>query len=242
MIGLFLLGAASAAESPCAAFFTPAEVVEQAMRVTGARAAGLDENPELRKLTVKLACVSDPLTEGDAAAVHLALDGAKPEGRPAPTPDDVREAPPHPTDGVALVDGQAFAALRDGRPALVQAFDKDGRVVYTRYLSADEVSAVRRGAKLPTEPTVPRLPPVPLNTSEIGRLIVSGALVATSGVLLGVAAASRDDWYTYDPAPVQTPEELERLRIRTNVFQGAGLAAAGLGAAGLLSVAVRVQF
>jgi hypothetical protein len=71
---------------------------------------------------------------------------------------------------------------------------------------------------------------------------VSSALVVTSGALFAVAAGSRADWYAIDPSPVTSVEDLERLRVRTNVAQGAGFACAGLGAAGLLSVAVRVPF
>ncbi len=239
---MLLLVAAAYAEQACATFYTPADVVESAMRVQGARLAGADEEAERRALTVRLACVSDPLTPEDAAAVHLALTGRRPTPRPAPAAGDAKDGPPHPTDGVALVDGQAYAALRPGAPALVQAFDAEGQVVYTRWLDAAGVDAVKDGASLPMSPTVPRLPPVPLNKSEVVRLVASGALVATSGVLFAVAAGSRADWYAYDPSPVESTEELERLRVRTNVTQGLGIACAGLGAAGLLSVAVRVQF
>jgi hypothetical protein len=240
MIALLVVGAALA-DTPCASFSTPADVVESAMRVQGAAAAGLDAEAERRALLTRLACVSDPLTPGDVAAVHVALSGSAPPSRPPPAPGDAREGPPHPANGVALVDGQAFAALRSG-PAVVQAFDAEGQVVYTRWLDAAGVQAVRGGAALPTTPTIPRLPPVPLARNEVVRLIASGALVATSGVLFAVAAGAREDWYTYDPAPVSSTEELERLRIRANVAQGVGLACAGVGAAGLLSVAVRVQF
>lgn len=243
MIALSLVAAALAAQDePCTTFYTPTEVVESAMRVTGARAAGLDEEPEKRTLRIRLACASDALTEGDAAAVHLALTGQKPEPRPAPKAEDAKAGPPHPEGGVALVDGQAFAALRPGRPALVQAFDAEGRVVYTQFLDARAIDAIQAGGKLPDAPTLPDLPPVPLGRSEIVRLIVGGALVATGGALFAVAADARSDWYAYDPAPVSTPEELERLRIRANVTQGAAIASAGIGAAALVSVAIRVPF
>lgn len=243
MIALWIAAAALAAEQPCTTFYPPAEVVDAAMRVSGARAAGLDAKAEERQLRVRLACASDALAEGDAAAVHLALAGQKPEPRPAPKADDAKDGPPHPQNGVALVDGQAFAALRGGRPALVQAFDGEGRVVYTEWLEAEEIDALQAGrAELPVEPTLPDLPPTPLGKSEIVRLIAGGALVATSGALFAVAADARADWYALDPSPVKTTSELEQLRIRTNVTQGAAIACAGLGAAGLLSVAIRVPF
>jgi hypothetical protein len=195
-----------------------------------------------RALLTRLSCVSEPLSPEDAAAVHLALTGEKGDPLPPPKPKDAEEGPPHPDGGVALVDGVAFSALPAHRAAVVQAFDHDGHVVYTRWLDGDQVDRVRGGAKLPDSPTVPRLAPVPLHRSEITRLVVSSALVVTSGALFAVAAGSRADWYAIDPSPVTSVEDLERLRVRTNVAQGAGFACAGLGAAGLLSVAVRVPF
>ncbi|MES2643373.1 MAG: hypothetical protein V4850_28070 [Myxococcota bacterium] len=242
MIAFLLAGLAHAVEQPCINFHTPADVVESAMRVQGARLADEDLDAERRTLLLRLACVSDPLAPGDAAAVHLALGGVRPEPMALPEVGDDVDGPPHPDGGVALVDGLAYAALRPGHAAVVQAFDAEGRVVYTRWLDAAGVNEVRLGAALPTSPTVPRLGPVPLRRGEIGRLIASGALVALSGGLFVMAAESRADWYALDPSPVDTVGDLEKLRVRTNVTQGAGLAAAGLGAAGLLSVAVRVQF
>lgn len=237
-----MLVAQALANEPCAVFYPPVDVVEAAMRVQGARLAGLDEEAERRTLLKRLGCVSEPLTPGDAAAVHLALGGNRMPARPAPAPGDAQAGPPAPADGVSLVDGQAFAALPDGGPAVVQAFDAEGHVVYTEWLDASEVSAVRAGAKLPSAPSMPKFKADPLNKSEIVRLIVSSALVATSGALFVVAGEARNDWYALDPSPVATVTELEQLRVRTNVAQGAGLACAGLGAAGLLSVAVRVPF
>lgn len=238
----FLFIAAAYAEQACTTFHAPADVVEAAMRVHGARMAGVDEEAERRTLLVRLACVSDPLSPGDAAAVHLALGSGRFQPMPVPTPEDAEEGPPHPDGGVALVDGQAYAALHPGRSAVVQAFDADGRVVYTRWLEGAEATEVRAGATLPTTPTLPKFPPTPLRGGEIARLVASGALVAVSGGLFAVAAKSRADWYAIEPSPVDTVGELEGLRVRTNVAQGAGLACAGLGAAGLLSVAVRVPF
>lgn len=238
----FLLVAAAHAEKACSTFHPPADIVESALRVHGARLAGADEEAELRTLRNRLACASEPLAPGDAAAVHLALGTGTFEAMPAPTPEDFLDGPPHPDGGVALVDGQAYAALRPGRPALVQAFDDKGRVVYTLWLEGDEVNEVRAGAKLPSAPMLPKLPATPLRGGEIARLVASGALVAVSGGLFAVAAKSRADWYAIEPSPVDTVDELEGLRVRTNVAQGAGLACAGLGAAGLLSVAVRVPF
>jgi hypothetical protein len=84
--------------------------------------------------------------------------------------------------------------------------------------------------------------PVPLRGGEILRLVVSSAFVVTGSALFVVAAESRADWYDIKDSPVDTVEALEQLRVRTNVSQGAGLAFAGVGAAGLLSVAVRVPF
>lgn len=235
MIALLLVIEARA-EQPCRAFYTPADVVEAAMRVQGARTAApdeqaFDERAELRTLLTRLSCVSDPLTPGDAAAVHLAIGGARAAGGPKGDP------PPKPPDGVALVDGVPHARRTTGQPAVVQAFDADGRVVYTRWLPADAALDV-----LPAFPAVPSLPPVPLGRGELARLVASSALVAASGVFFLVAADARADWYALDPSPVTTVTELERLRVRTNVTQGAGLACAGVGAAGLLSVAVRVPF
>jgi hypothetical protein len=247
LLAALLFAAEARAEQPCTLFYAPADVVEAAMRVQGARMAAeaggaTDEGAERRVLLLRLACVSDPLTPGDAAAVHLALGGERPVPRPPPTAADARSGPPHPDGGVALVDGQAYAALPPAGPAVVQAFDADGHVVYSRWLDAAAVGDVRDGAALPTTPTEPRLAPVPLRGGEIGRLVVSGALVAASGALFVIAGEARADWYALDPSPVDTVTELERLRVRTNVAQGAGLACATLGAAGLLSVAVRVPF
>jgi hypothetical protein len=224
---------------PCTELFAPVDVVEAALRLDGARRAGLDPAPEERTLLTRLSCVSEPLTEADAAAVHLALTSSPLVGRPPPEPDDAAEGPPHPSDGVALVDGQAYAALRRG-PAVIQAFDAEGRAVYTRWLDADGVRAVQAGATLPDTPSLPRLPPRPLDRGEIIRLAASGALLVGAGTLFVVAADARADWYALNPSPVETPEELERLRVRNNVAQGAGFALSGLGVAGMLSVAVRV--
>ncbi|MDP2305022.1 MAG: hypothetical protein Q8P18_03240 [Pseudomonadota bacterium] len=242
MIAFLFAGLAHAVEQPCITFHSPADVVEAAMRVEGARLGGGDLESERRTLQLRLACVSDPLAPGDAAAVHLALGGERPEPMGPPEVGDAADGPPHPDGGVALVDGQAYAALRPGHAAVVQAFDAEGRVVYTRWLDASGVNDVRSGAELPTSPTLPRLPPIPLRGGEIARLVASGALVALSGGLFVMAAESRSDWYALDPSPVDNVGDLEKLRVRTNVTQGAGLACAGLGAAGLLSVAVRVPF
>lgn len=242
MIALLLAGLAHAAEQPCITFHTPADVVEAAMRVQGARLAGVDPEAERRALVLRLACVSDPLAPGDAAAVHLALGGERPAPVAPPEVGDDKDGPPHPDGGVALVDGQAYAALRPGQPAVVQAFDAEGKVVYTRWLDAAAVNDVRLGADLPTSPTLPRLAPVPLRGGEVARLVASSAFVALSAGLFAMAAESRAGWYALDPSPVDTAGDLEKLRVRANVTQGAGLACAGLGAAGLLSVAVRVQF
>jgi len=240
---LALLAPAARAEQPCSTYYAPAEVVESAMLLTGAKLAGADELPLERTLLTRLACVSEPLSAGDAAAVHVALRGERPVAMPPPKPEDALDGPPHPDGGVALVDGVAYAALPGGRPALVQAFDKEGKVVYTRWLEAEEASAVRAGAtKLPTAPMLPKLAPVPLRGGEILRLVVSSAFVVTGSALFVVAAESRADWYEIKDSPVDTVEALEQLRVRTNVSQGAGLAFAGVGAAGLLSVAVRVPF
>jgi hypothetical protein len=286
---LFLLIASARAEDACSVFYAPADVVEAAIRVQGARRiasgdtarpapvvvapseddgeepssdrlapegppltnptatstvapAGTDEEAERRALMVRLACVSEPLSPGDVVAIHLALNGQRPEPMAPPGPKDAEHGPPHPAGGVALVDGVPFAALRSNWPAVVQAFDANGRVVYTRWLSAAAVARVKGGAKLPTAPTVPRLPAVPLRKPEVARLVASSALVAASGILFVVAGQSRSDWYAIDPSPVSTVDELESLRVRANVTQGVGFACAGLGAAGLLSVAVRVPF
>ena len=161
---------------------------------------------------------------------------------PPPHAGEIEGAPPHPDGGVALVDGEAYAGLRPDQPALVQAFDADGHVVYTRWLNVAAANAVRDGARLPTEPTVPPLPPSPLRRGEILRLAASSVLMVASGTLFVVAAEARTDWYALDPSPVTTLEALERLRVRTNLAQGAGLACGGVGLAGLLSVAVRVPF
>ncbi|MFZ5476794.1 MAG: hypothetical protein ACOZNI_08475 [Myxococcota bacterium] len=237
-----LLAGVALAEEPCDAFFAPAEVVEAALRVDGARRAGADAEAERRVLVVRLACASEPLAPGDAAAVHVALAEAPPSPVPAPTPKDLEHGPPKPDGGVALVDGVPHAALRPATPAVVQAFDAKGQVIYTRWLDAAEVEAVRGGRALPTSPSRPKLPPVPLSRGEVVRLVASSALVVASGTLLVVAADARADWYALDPSPVSTVADLERLRVRANVTQGAGLAAAALGGAGLLSVAVRVPF
>lgn len=243
MIAFLLAGLAHAVEQPCIKFHSPADVVESAMRVQGARLGGAaDLEAERRTLLLRLACVADPLAPGDAAAVHVALSGERPPPTAPPAVGDDKDGPPHPDGGVALVDGQAFAALRPGHSAVVQAFDADGRVVYTRWLDVAGVNEVKLGADLPSQPTLPRLPPVPLRGGEIARLVASSALVALSGGLFVMAAESRADWYALEPSPVDNVGDLEKLRVRTNVTQGAGLAAAGLGAAGLLSVAVRVQF
>jgi hypothetical protein len=239
---LALFASDARAEQPCSTFYAPAEIVESAMLLTGARMAGADEDPARRTLLNHLACASEPLAPGDAAAVHVALRGERPVALPPPLPEDALDGPPHPEGGVALVDGVAFAALPGGRPALVQAFDAEGKVVYTRWLEADAVNAVRGGEKLPTAPTLPKMAPVPLRGGEILRLVVSSAFVVTGSALFVVAAESRADWYDIKDSPVDTVEALEQLRVRTNVSQGAGLAFAGVGAAGLLSVAVRVPF
>lgn len=242
MIAFFLAGLAHAVEQPCVKFHSPADVVESAMRVQGARLGNADLEAERRRLLLRLACVSDPLSPGDAAAVHLALAGERPAAVSPPEVGDHEYGPPHPEGGVALVDGLAFAALRSGHPALVQAFDSEGRMVYTRWLEVTEVTDVRRGAELPKSPSIPRLPAVPLKGGEVARLVASSALVALSGGLFIMAAESRAEWYALEPSPVDTVGDLETLRVRTNVTQGAGMVCAGLGAAGLLSVAVRVQF
>ncbi|MDP2315175.1 MAG: hypothetical protein Q8P41_19905 [Pseudomonadota bacterium] len=243
LLAASLLAANAHAEQPCATFYAPVDVVAAALRLQGAATVGIDGIAERRTLLTRLACVSEPLEPGDAVAVHLALGGERPAPMPAPSVEDAQDGPPHPDGGVALVDGVAYAALRSGRPAVVQAFDADGRVVYTRWLDVSAVASVRAGeVDLPTAPTLPRLPPVPLRGGEVARLVTSSALVVASGALFLVAADARSDWYALKPSPVETVEELEQLRVRTNVAQGAGLACAGLGAAGLLSVAVRVPF
>jgi hypothetical protein len=116
-------------------------------------------------------------------------------------------------------------------------------VVYTQWVGAPSANLLlEKQLPMPKEPTEPKLPPVPLRRGEVVRLVASSALVVASGALFGVAADARSDWKAIEPSPVETTAELEKLRIRTNVAQGAGLACAGLGAAGLLTVAVRVPF
>jgi hypothetical protein len=243
VIVLFVPLALAAEPGPCDAFYTPTDVVETALRVDGARRAGADPEPERRELLVRLACVAEPLSPGDAAAVHLALEGEVASPVPAPHPEDAERGPPHPEGGVSLVDGVAHAALRPDTSAVVQAFDSEGRVVYTEWVGAPTANLlIADRFDMPDAPTLPKLPPVPLRRGEIARLVASGALVVASGALFGVAADARHDWYALEPSPVKTVGELERLRVRTNVAQGAGLACAGLGAAGLLTVAVRVPF
>lgn len=240
-----LVAAARADEVPCARFATPTEVVEAAMRVDGARRAGDAgrQEEERERLVGLLACVSDPLGPAEAGVVHDALAGSRPPPAPPPGHRDWLKGPPRPDGGVALVDGVAHAALRPSTPAVVQAFDADGRPLYSRWLDADGVDRVRAGtATMPTSASMPRPAATPLTTAEKTRLFASAGLVAASAGLLIVAADARADWYEVHDAPVDTVAELDALRSRANLAQGAGLAAGTLGAAGLLTVIVRVPF
>lgn len=245
MILLALVGAASAAEELCTTWSTPAEVVRVATIVDGARRTGRvkDEEAARRELIERLACVADPLSPGDAAAIHVGLKGEAPSALPTPGPDDHIHGPTHPEGGVGVVDGVAYAGLRPNTPAIVQAFDAKGRPVYTRWIDGQTANALRAGdADMPTLPTIPDLPPVPLTRNEKLRLVGSSVLVAGGGALLLVAADARAGWYEIQDPPVETVKELDGLRMRANLTQGAGLACAALGSAGLLSVALRVEF
>lgn len=151
----------------------------------------------------------DALDAARLADPEFAFDGSLlPDTHPlrehyaGPSPDESTRKVPEPRSGSIAFDGTVTRARPNDLPALVQLFDEQGLSQSTSYLGPRE--------SLPPYRAIPR--------QRTTLVLSSGAALAISGTMYGLAWAQRGSLVTSAQDPATSKEALDSRRNRTNAL------------------------